>query len=49
MPTRCGIEPALDSICVHTRRDAVMFDNPEAGGITLGKGMTHVVPTELNN
>jgi hypothetical protein len=38
MPTRCGIEPALDSVCVHTRRDAVMFDNPEAEGITLGSG-----------
>jgi hypothetical protein len=41
-----GIEPALDSVCVHTRRDAVMFDNPEAEGITLGKGM---MPTELNS
>jgi hypothetical protein len=25
--TLCGIEPALDSVCVHTRRDAVVFDN----------------------
>ena len=28
--TLCGIEPALDSVCVHTRRDAVVSDNPEA-------------------
>jgi len=33
MPTRCSIEPALDGVSVHTRRDAVMFDNPEAEGI----------------